>query len=420
MKWDHDIPKTPDFNRVPYREPEDAVYRDDVPDQFFSNPYYRALPGYRSASDVSKIIKANNKYPPAHVQTLPNLLRKEYIDLVDTALIPLRRHVALEEMVMVTIRNSYANRPIFVQENSAAEKIDLIRAGWGINRPSNFAEGSVGSGALFGDPGQGKTVILKRILMSCPQIIRHREFEGKALNVTQLAWLYISLPPKASTLALLVWITATLDYLLGTSYLQLLEAERTLTLKARSVARWLTLHAVGTIICDEMQNIKVGSQNERHLLENTLQELINYTYTRWLFVGTKASLSAVCSEALKRRLIGERGQKIWEPLTGDSWDEFITELWAWRVTSDPTPLSQELKLQIWKLTGGVPDYAKRLFTVAQSVLITSKVKDERLTPEVFRAAMEMLPDVMRSMAEKAARESRKKALTPVDGLPAIA
>jgi hypothetical protein len=385
---DIDVPAIPDFSRLPFRAPEEATYREDAPPWANENPLYLAIPGPRTMKQVRETIEAGNPAYDPTVRGLSPEQRRERIDDVDIAMFALRRHVKLEDMVMSTIRNSFANRPwsyLYIQQAAArANSVGQVPI-----TLSNSGEGSVGSGGFFGGVGEGKTASMKRILMACPQTILHRSFRGRDLGIKQVSWLYLSLPPKASAYGLLAWIASILDYILQTQYRDDLDRARNHTQQVRIIARALAVHAVGAIFCDEVQNVRVGSKTERGVLENTLQELINYTHARWVFIGTKAARAAIQSEALLRRMIGERGQLTWSSLAvGPDWDEFLGRLWERQVTAKETPLTPSISAVMHRLTGGIPDYAKRLFTAAQANIIGhSRFPDEQLTPEVLCGTM---------------------------------
>jgi hypothetical protein len=385
---DIEVPSTPDFSRLPTRPSEMAVYREDGPPRAADNPLYLAIPGPRSVPEVRALMESANPVFDPTVRSLPPHIRKERVDDVDSVLFSVRQHVALEEMVMTTIRNAFSSRPwnnLYVQQAAALAN----SIGSSCDTPPTLGRGSVGSGSVFGGVGRGKTVSLIKILMGSPQTIKHAVFKGRRLGITQIAWLYLSMPPKASSFGLLVWIASVLDYILGTNYRGEVENAKNHTDRTRIVASKLAIHAVGVIFCDELQNIKVGSKTERELLENTLQELINYTHTRWVFVGTNDARTSIKSEALLRRMIGERGQINWASLSpGSEWDEFLTNLWSWQVTSKATELTPKISATMHRLTGGVADYAKKLFTAAQvNVIGNSKHPDEQLTEEVLLKTM---------------------------------
>ena len=376
----------PDASRIPRRPPEDAVYRTNAPSEFHDNPLYLALPGLRTMEEVIDVIEAGNPTLDQSVLTLSVLERKERVNRVRPVLFAVRQHAAMESLVMSTNRNAFSSR-----HWTARFMEKSIGAAWGANNGSRFEDDPVGAGAVFGGPGEGKTVSLKTILMSCPQVVHHHTFKGQRIGVIQVVWMYLSMPPKASPSGLLAWIMFVLDLVLGTNYLNELERDKgNHSLKTRLVASKLATHAVGVIYCDEFQNIQAGAATQRKELDNTLQELINLTQTRFVFVGTHESRSVLKSPALERRMIGEEGQLIWRPLPlGAEWNDFLERLWEWQVTKIPTPLTQELKVALHRLTGGVPDYAKKLFQAAQSRIIgNSKHPEEQLSLEVFQSTLE--------------------------------
>jgi hypothetical protein len=388
---DIEVPDMPDFSRLPYRSPEEAIYRvddDSVPPRVADNPLYLALPRPRKPSEVRTVLEAENPPLDPEVRNHSPEVRRERIDDLDPAVCTLRRHIQLEEMVMSTIRNSFAYRPwhgLYIE--TAAQLATGI--GQPASAKSNHRGGAVGAGSLFGDVGLGKTLAMTSLLMACPQTILHVSFRGRRLGIQQVVWLYLSMPPKASAYGLLAWIASILDYSLKTSYRNDLDRSRNHTAQVRIIARALAIHAVGVIFCDELQNIEVGSKSERMVFENTLQELINYTHTRWVFIGTKAARQTIQSSALQRRMCGERGQIIWEPMApGPEWDEFFKWLLSRLVTRRPTPFDQRLSVAANGLTGGVPDNAKRLITAAESNIIGhSRFPEEQLTTEILEKTM---------------------------------
>ncbi len=404
-------PIKPDFSRIPIRPPEPAVYRDNVPADAKNNPLYRALPGPRSMSEVQEIIAKGNPTFDESIRGLSAMERRERIDEVNGVFVALPRHQNLEELVMSTIRQAALAFPLtdrFLEDT--------------VN-PSNLAADarkkcsrrSVGAGAVFGGVGGGKTESLVQILMASPQTILHSHYNGKTLGFTQIAWMYISMPPKASAFGFLLMIAGVLDLILKTNYwTEVMNARNHAEATAIVVSR-LNLNAVGAVFCDELQNIKVGSRTERDLLENTIQELVNLTHTRFVFIGTDESRDAVNSEALHRRMVGERGQLTWGPLKwGPDWDDLIAAVWQWLVTKAPTPLTPGLSALLYRLTGGVPDYAKKLITTTQAAVIGDpKNPEEQMSEEVFvRVMRNRFPKIHRDLERRYRRDNPKAGRLP--------
>jgi hypothetical protein len=378
----------PQFERFPFRTPEKAVYRKNVPPRVRGNPVYEALPGPRSPEEVWNLIKRDNPVYDPSVRDLSPTERRERIDDVLDAIFPMSRQADLEDMLLTTVRNAYVGRnpaeSMFMETNVA------VASSFG-SSPSSSGCGPVGAGCFIGETGIGKTETLKRLLRNgCPQVILHDTYQGRALAIQQLAWLYLSCPPKASISALICWIAAVIDYIFKTDVLVQVQRARNDSSRGRILARALSLHVTGIVVIDEIQNIRVGSPNERRTFENFLQELVNTTRTRFVFVGTPEVFETLDNAAMIRRLEGERGSIRWYPFSWeDEWDDYLRELWRWQVTKKETLLDDVLSKTMYDLTGGNPSYATRLWTKAQAEIIGHPAHpDERITTSLLKYTME--------------------------------
>lgn len=370
--------RLPPFERFPFRTPEPAVYRTDTPARGRGNPAYEALPAPCSEADVWKGVTADNPRFDPSVRDQPAHIRRECIDDVQRAIFPLARHVLLEDLLGTTIRNSYVGRNPAVENymSDAVEECNRFSI-------STSGTGPVGSGAVFGPPGLGKSESIKRLLRWCyPQVIEHRVYGGQMLGIQQLAWLYVSCPPKASISALIEWLAAVLDRIFKTNAHEKVTAAKNDSLRARIIARHLALHVTGLVVVDELQNIHAGTNRERETFSNFLQELVNTTRTRFVFVGTPDAAAAIVGEAMGRRTVGERGTLNWAPLDPRTeWPTYIKHLWEWQVTRHPTPLTPALSDCMFQLTGGIPSHAVNLWTKAQAALIGNPNHPEEVISE---------------------------------------
>ena len=419
-KYTHDtgsdivVPHYPDFSRIPILKETDASYRtdQDIPPRAKDNPYYLAIPGPRTMREVQELMAKDSSSLIPDVRSKSPVARKEFVDEIDGLFIPLSQHIALEEMVMSTIRNAFSN--CYLEPEEAVDASRQLR-GSNVMRSSIKAH-SVGSGCFLGPVGIGKSTSIKRILMGCGQTIVHSEFRGRKMAVQQVAWIYLSMPPKASASGLLRWILSILDRILKTTYREEMDRRgRNGTANSGFVMDKLALHAVGVIVLDEFQNIEVGSVSERHLMEMTLQEMINCTTTRWIFVGTRASV-VTKSEALVRRMSGERGQIIWDAMPfGPGWIDYVKEILKHTVTCKETPFTEGLAFGLHRLCDGNPSNLSRLITTAQANIIGhSNFPDEQLSLTVLEAAMkQFFPEVyartQRRHKYRMAMEKKRKA-----------
>jgi len=399
----------PQFERFPFRTPEKAAYRINVPPRVRGNPAYEALPGPRCPDEVWDLIKRDNPVYDPSVRDMSPTERRERIDDVLDAIFPMSRQVDLEDMLLTTIRNAYVGRnpaeSMFMENNVATA------SHFGLS-PSSSGSGPVGAGCFIGDPGMGKTETAKRLLRNgCPQVILHDTYQGRALAIQQLAWLYLSCPPKASVSALICWVAAVIDYIFKTDVLVQVQRAKNDSSRGRILARALSLHVTGVVVIDEIQNVRVGSPNERRTFENFLQELVNTTRTRFVFVGTPQVFETLDNVAMLRRLEGERGSIRWNPFAwGDEWDDYLRQLWKWQVTKKETLRNDELSKAMYDLTGGNPSYAARLWTKAQAAIVGHPSHpDEQITKALLEYTMAHSFSATHLRVQRLSRISQTKA-----------
>ena len=384
----HDQYQPPPFERFPFRAPEEAVLRQNVPPRGRGNPAYEACEGPRNKEATDSLITKDNPDPlPEDVRDRPAEERKEFVDEALLPLFPLKRHLALEDLLNRSQRNSYVGR------NPATDGFmeKSVREARSIGAVvSRSGSGPVGTGCLIGPPGLGKTESLKRLLRyGFPQVVNIREYKGRKVAIQMLLWMYLSCPHKASVKGLIEWIAAVLDYIFGTDVLRRVIRAKNDSERQKLIAGELSLHVTGVLVIDEIQNINVGNADARKGFVTFLQELINTTRTRLILVGTTEVYDTINSDAMLRRMNGESGALHWGPLAfDDEWQQYLPELWKWQVTKTPTILTEDLSATMHRLTGGTPGYAVNLWTKAQSLLVgNSHQPDEKITKAVLQHTM---------------------------------
>ncbi len=359
----HDIivPELPDFKDIPVYTGTPAIYSEtDIPQGEGRNPLYLALPTELTAEKLKARLKEGNPtYDPALREKPAPERRANATTKIMPCIFPVRRHQALHQHILTAQRGRYCG--LDPLDPAFMEKAVRMQSG----------SRSVGTGAVIADVGMGKTTIILRELASWQQLAEHSDFKGYPLGFNQLLWLFVPCPPKASADGMLRYIAGAMDRVLKTDIVGDLKRERNHAGRQRILSNALNTALVGTIFIDEIQNGVIGTTIEREVFENTLQELINTTFTRFIFVGTPVAYR-FRSEALLRRFEGETGQIDWKPFQlDDEWLPFASQLCERQYTSIPTPVTEELKVQLLHLSGGVPHRAKTLWVAAQDFVIGS-------------------------------------------------
>lgn len=410
-KNNDDIPPRA-FDRLPFRTPEWAHYRNDAPARGSGNPAYEAVPAPQDDQAIWHHVTANNPKLESNVHGLPPPARRERLDDVSQVIFPLRRQLALGEAFLSTIRNSYIDRN--PAEQGYMER--MIAGAGGGNYTASTGNGNVGAFSVIGPPGTGKSVTTKAIAYhSCPQVILHGRYKDQVLGLQQLCWLYIPCPPKASVSALLIAVAHALDHIFDGNVVRSVLNARNDSLRIPVIARALTRQVTGLVILDEFQNINVSSPHDREVFSNCIQELINTTRTRFAFIGTPETFRAIESEPLLRRMVGERGMLRWDPFKFDGeWhEEYLPQLWKWQFTCEPTPLTEELSETLHRCTNGTPGYVVALWTAVQAHIIGHTVhKREQITAKLLEKCMEQrFPEIYaRTQFEHRRREAAKAAV----------
>jgi len=304
---------------------------------------------------------------------------------LDECFVPEPRQMLVERAIMSGMRNSYTHRNPTDLDYMTRQS----EAATGMSQFNNLCnEQAHGASIIIGDAGTGKSSIVKKILVNCaPQVIEHRIYKKDTLGITQVAWLYVSCPHDGSVKGLCVRIAHVLDAVVGgTRYLQHVQSQRTEQAMEICLGQCLALHAVGLIVVDEIQNICVGRQKNNCRLARFLVVFINSMSTRLMLVGTPEAQTELARDLpLLRRTAGESGQIRWAAHAYDEhWERFLKGIWTFQYTKIPTALSSQLSRELWELSAGIPDIAKRLYALAQMEIIGDPIHpDESLLPGIF-------------------------------------
>lgn len=358
-------------DRIPTRPPEGARYRTaSVPADEQHNFLYLAVPSDLSEEELLAMHQRKNGEFDVTVRTRTPAERREALKRLSAVIFPMKRHWDLHRHIRGTIRDRYANlNPThgrFLED--AVEEAKQAAA----NQPADTGAGSVGAGAIIGEGGNGKSESVKRELIEIPQLVRHTEFEGRAVRFEQIVWMFTPCPPKASGDGLLYYLCGGVDRLMKTSFRTEMISIKNHSRRLDFVSLLMVHVQLGTVILDEFQNAQCGTAKDREVFENTLLELINRTRTKFICVGTPDALAGVRSEPLSRRLVGDKGLLKWPRLAGNlphEWPKFFKQMWKWQYTREETPLDSRLSLAMYVLSGGIPDYAKKIWVAAQDQVI---------------------------------------------------
>ena len=374
----------------------EAVYIHQEVPGYRGNPFIEALPPILSKAQVISQIAY---YPPydSKLRTAKDEIRHHLVRDAQRFFVPLPRHFIVEQAISSMIRVGYqSHNPVSLdywrtlKDRVSTLRTDLrklvnvhkIRDRKGLGRSSALCA------ALFGISGTGKFTMIQECLALYPQVIRHGEYFGYPLNISQVVWLYLEIPSGGSAKGLCLAFFGALDKLLGTHYVRL-HGSGNVDEMLVHMAEIAGVHAVGVIVVDEIQKLsRQKSGGQPGLLDFFLQ-LTNTMKVPIFLIGTEDSVTLL--EGRLRDIRRTSGIPEWLPLTSEEWKPFLKALWRYQYTRTRTEITDEVSETLYAESHGIPDIAVKVYFNAQSILIGSQVdsRSERITIAAIRSAMKL-------------------------------
>lgn len=387
----------------------DAQYTLATLEIFQGNPLIEALPDYVNLSRMDigdKLLRV----PECRADMTCQERGQWLASLCDRLFVPLRRHIELFEVVELMLRQGYRHRnprpPSGAQYLEEAEE----RFRKAAEEPASLWHESF-SACVVGCSGTGKTSGVSRILELYSQAIRHNQL-WTGMPLLQIVHLRVECPHDGGVKALCSLIIEEIGRVAGVNYAETFVKPRsTLESLKMTLVRLMSLHRVGMLVLDEMQNI-VNSRKNREDLFNFIVSLSNSLGVPILFIGTPklkrfmlsnmrtarrfASMGSFNWERLtpttSRKRKTERGEEIVEEPDAD-WQRFIDVVWRTNVLrEDEVYMPREVEQKLYELTQGVVDFMMKLLILSQMRAMTLSTHNaeipEKLTPRLLEKVFE--------------------------------
>ena len=338
-----------------------------IPD-FKGNPLIEGLPP--PATDDA-LIESLMHMPSfeAEQRQWPTSERMHMLGTLQNFMMPMTPHISLCYAMDRMLRTGYVGRAPKTRGYAAIVQDLYERQAAG----QGFSQSSVGltpqmSTALIGVSGMGKTTTVRRWCAQLPKVIFHPQ-----ANVYQIPALHIEMPANgASVRALAIAIFHEVDRLIPDSnYTQLYtKGKPNDDMLILNAAQLMSIHCVGLLICDEIQNL-ANSKRGSELLMTQLVSMCNVMRVPILFIGTnKASKVLTVDLRQARRATGE-GIAPWsrlmpEELGGNGeWEAFVSHLWDFQWVKRPVALAPAFSSYLHWASQGVIGLAIKFFSCCQ-------------------------------------------------------
>ena len=411
--------------------------------EYAGNPFIEKLPQIRSMQDIQRsfqcpplIMEVDRRRPPE--QRLHAVLRLLHYS---QPTIP-ARNVGLKVDQM--IRQSYIGRNPstsqwmrFANACMARESEEKENEKKRRGRRSPSVDEVLGqltpirdtsmSCLVIGPPGMGKTHSARTALAHYDQVVFHE----KPIQMAQITWLRIECPPDGSLVSLCRFFFAAVDKALqeagfeSTLHAQYKRAP--LAVLLTGMARVANIHAIGILVVDEVQHVKI-SHGEGSALLNFLVTLRNTIGVSLLMIGTMSALPVLQRtfrdarradgigsiqfnrmapaieeeeeeeeeeedpepsvdpdntgeaeegrEEVAQPLHGDEDgteeghEEVAQPLYGNEFEVFMRAMWRWQYTNAESDLTVEVLNAFYEETQGIIDLVVKLFILCQMHLMT--------------------------------------------------
>ena len=333
---------------------------------------------------------------------------------------PLSVHLSVEKRLSRLIRHGYKARNPFSPEHVRQFHIgfkDILENGVNEKGANLAGVRSTAAGfAILGVSGQGKTTAIESSLLLYPQVIHHLAYKDQPFIRKQLVWLKLNCPHDGSLKGLCFNFFQAIDANLGTNYFQkFVSRGSTVDILIPIMAHIATLHGLGVLVIDEIQNLSFLKSGGAERMLNYFTQLINTIGVPVVLIGTFKAMKLLSGSFSQARRSTGQGDLIMDRLEeGEEWDYFLHNLWTYQWTSKVTKLTDPLKNAMYDLSQGIIDIAVKLYMLAQWEAIDNG-DNERITVSLLKTVINRDMQLVKPLLNVLKRRDPDK-LTLVDDL----
>jgi hypothetical protein len=370
--------------RKPFRgRIEIAEYKDVGIDHYKGFPFIEALPEIMDGVEVVKKIKLRPRFNPEEL-FLSAVKRKHCVERLSTFIIPLHKHLEVEEKMSMLIRKGYLSRNIANNDNIRRLRYAMMhfqfpdtaeREKDKYNIPSPTSSGL----GIIGISGAGKSSGMMRILNMYPQIILHPQYEEK-----QLVWLKVDCSVTGTIKQLCIFLIQEFSEIMGDVPYNDYKYYKTDEL-IPVISSLALKHHLGVLIIDEIQYLSETKSGGVPLMLNFFNTLINTIGVPVVLIGTPKAEQLFTKEFRNTKRITDQGSVSWDRLARNSsdWDTLITYIWQYQWTLSSAIRTTQLEDALYYESQGIPDLVIKIFKQAQKRVIGNGA--EFITSEVIHS-----------------------------------
>ncbi|WP_256124229.1 ATP-binding protein [Paenibacillus chitinolyticus] len=251
-------------------------------------------------------------------------------------------------------------------------------------------------------------------MLAYPQVILHKSIKGMGM-LKQLSWLKLECPSDGSLKSLCIDFFHTVDAILGENYTSIHVKERsTLETLPVAMAQIASLHCLGALVIDEIQNLNLSRTGGEERTLNFFTKLVNVLGIPVVLIGTGRATYLFESVFAQARRASGMGDMVLDRLpNGKEWGILLDSIWSYQWTKHFAERTEELSNALYTESQGIIDIAVKLFMHAQWKAIAKK--KEKVTVEMIKKAASENLKLIQPMI-RALRSGDKEKLSKIKDL----
>lgn len=371
-----------------------ASYRQAELSEYCNNPLIEALPPILEEEEALERMGNPLAFDLAE-RNLKRNVRLHCVRRLENLVIALPIHVRFESEVSILLRRGYVPRnPCNPQTWQAMASHATAHTVSPIPLPEYYRPSS-SSMLLTGLSGIGKSTMLKIILRTCPQVIRHSRYKTMDFKHTQIVWLKIDCPCDGSLAGLCKEFFKAVDQLVGTNYTeQWSRSHKTIPDMQAAMETISSTFFIGLLVIDELQGLSIAKAGGAEKMLNFFVNMINQIGIPIIYVGTYKLKEIFAKEMRQARRASDMGTVDFQRYLQDDdvWNYFIEQVWCYQWVKNPSPLDNALRIKLFDLSQGVTAILISLFAMAQAMALSEgyETVDEDILQKTYDERMKIL------------------------------
>lgn len=337
-----------------------AEYKTSPVSRYRGNPFIETLPPLLAKKDYLTNVVHKPPAPTAATRRQSDTVRIMEVPVINEVVIGFPEHQRAGLALADLLREPYVKRnPIIVDDLKLRTQFAGAHSGQWKGAFSTFKSSARGH-VLIGITGQGKTTYFQAALFSSPQVIHHTlQTPNGELKCVQIVYLVLRCPHDGTLKSLCLQFFAQIDALLGTNYLREAKGVSGIAEMVQLMHRVSWAVSLGTLVVDELQNLRGAKGNTAELMLNLLADIVEMVGVSLLVVGTPAVEGVLDSSVRNIRKMSTTGETQFKPMArgGSQWRNYTDQLWEYTFTKKWKPITEGIRNAWWDASGGNSAFA---------------------------------------------------------------